>query len=181
MAVARSYRMNRADVEDVVQEALLRFAKQEMNDSGMFDPAGVHSLSAKAINSNLKGNVSQRCADWHRAQKRSARIVAQSLDAVPEGSDNRDFLSVIESFSARRSTAARELCNGVNQVVSAFLEGENTPLVNGAIEDAMMRGNINTTRLAHEHGRSQPTVWREVARAKKRLRSDLKREGFGPS
>lgn len=177
-AAARGYRMNSADVDDVIQEALLRFAKQERKGRGIFSRTTADSLCPRRINANIKGNVCQRSADWYRVQERSARIVAQSLDAVMEGSV--DVLSVIESSAAQRSAADRELCTGVNEVVSAFVKDETTPLIREAIEDAMTRGDINTTQLASEHGRSQPTVWREVARAKMKLRSRLESEGFGP-
>lgn len=78
--IASSYRMSSADVEDVVQESLPKFAEQEKSGSGIFDRSAAAELCSKKINSHIKGSVQQRSATWYRTQKRHSRIVDCSLD-----------------------------------------------------------------------------------------------------
>ena len=171
--------MGSADIEDVVQEALRKFAQQEKNGSGIFSSAPSANGCSKKLNADIKGSVRQRSATWYRAQKKQARIVACSLDDVPCDIEDAVYQNRLESDAAAAEMADRELRKQISETVSVFLATQRTPLTHDAIESAMTDGSFNTAQLSRRHKRSQATVWREVREVKRRLRSALEREGFG--
>ncbi|MBA2431323.1 MAG: hypothetical protein H0V56_04315, partial [Chthoniobacterales bacterium] len=141
------YRMNGADIEDVVQEALVKFAGQEEHQAGMFNPAAAPSLCPRKINADIKGNVAQRCADWHRAQEKRARIVSHSLDAVPEDRDCTDYQRALEYSAADEQNKARQFRAGVREIVTRFLAADTSPSMADALEDAMANGRVSTADI----------------------------------
>ncbi|MGI8436189.1 MAG: RNA polymerase sigma factor [Chthoniobacterales bacterium] len=178
--IAGSYRMSSADVEDVVQESLRKFAEQEKSGSGIFDRSAVTELCPKKINSHIKGSVQQRSATWYRAQKRRSRIVGCSLDDTGDDTEQGAHHRALEYDASEAATAGQELCRQVLETVSSFLIHESDALTVDAIENAMTEGVFNTAELSRRHNKSQPTVWRQINAGKRRLRLALEGDGFGP-
>lgn len=177
--IAGSYRMSSADMEDVVQESLRKFAEQEKSGSGIFDRSAVTELCPKKINSHIKGSIQQRSATWYRTQKRHSRIVGCSLDDTGVDAE-KGAHRALEYDASEAATAGQELCRQILETVSSFLIQESDALTVDAIENAMAEGAFNTAELSRRHNQSQPTVWRQIKAGKRRLRLALECDGFGP-
>ncbi|MBA3351226.1 MAG: hypothetical protein H0U23_02155, partial [Blastocatellia bacterium] len=144
---ASSYGMNAADIEDVVQEALRKFAEQEMNSSGIFNQSAAAQLCPTKLNCDIKGSVAQRSATWYRGQQRRSKIIERSFDEMPDDIEIGAFQSALECSAAEAKSSARELHKQIAETVSNFLTEETDKLTADAIESAMTHGGFNTAEL----------------------------------
>ncbi len=176
---ACNYGIGRSDTDDVVQEALRKFAQQERRRTGIFDPSGAAELSAEKVSRDIKGSVHQRLATWYRAEKRWRKIICCSVDDVQDEVGTGATVELLEYPSARERTFETELRRDVAEVISHFVAKGSDSFTTDAIDDAMTHGRFNTAELSRRHQTSQPTAWRQVQETKRQLRSVFVKCGYG--
>ncbi len=171
-----AYEASEADIQDMVQEALLKFWRQDLRGSGIFDPA--IPATPSWLSGNIRGNIVHRLIDW------SQRRMLQSLhlrrenegDAANDGHEE----SVVEYYAASQKQSEFETRCAVREVIAEVTEGRATAFTAALMETALATGRCNSVALAQEHGWSQPTAWREIQALKRRFRRSLRRDDLGP-
>jgi len=171
----------RPELDDIVQEAIGRFLRQEALGTGIFDRDPRKLLSPKILAGNIKANIVHRRADLLRRRQKQHKIIGCSYDATPPESTSDRHLDRLVNHSAVTKKLETDFLTGLGEVITAYLSREANPVAVAAVLAAMEEGRFNSASLGREQGVSQPTVWRELRALKRRLRAALEREDFGPA
>ncbi len=164
-----------ADVQDMAQEAVCKFWRQDVKGRGIFDPT--IPMTPHWLNTNIKGNATQRYIDW--LKRIPSHVVQCSFNDTPAKVTDEQHQNALEFDSALEIQSQVELRRDVHEVIAEVTHGRANGFTCAALEAALMKGRFNTAELGREHGMSQPTVWRETQQLRRRFARSLRRDGFG--
>ncbi|MDQ3120062.1 MAG: hypothetical protein M3Q89_10935 [Verrucomicrobiota bacterium] len=171
-----AHEASEADIQDMAQEALLKFWRQDLRGRGIFDPA--IPPTPRCLNGNIRGNIVHRYIDWSRRRTLESLQVRRESEGNAANDEHEE--SVLEYYAASQKQSEFETRCAVREVIAAVTEGRATAFTEALLEATLATGRCNSVALAQEHGLSQPTAWREVQALKRRFRRSLRREDLGP-